>query len=241
MNEEQVNIETPDGDMLCFTCWPDKGGPFPAIIFYMDAPGIREELYDMARRMAKAGYYVILPDLFYRFGIIRFPFRSDKTKLIWQTALKNLSNDELMVDTRAMLDFMAGQDQVKPGPKATIGYCMSGRFVTAAAGTFPDDFAANASLYGVGIVTANDDSSHFLVKNIKGEMYYGFAETDSTVPSYVIPTLQAELDKHNIDHVLEVHPSTGHGFCFPGRDSYNKAAAEKVHAHFMDMCKRKLG
>jgi len=241
MNEEQVNIETPDGDMLCFTCWPDGDGPFPAIIFYMDAPGIREELYVMARRMAEAGYFVILPDLFYRFGIIRFPFRNAKTKVIWQAAMKEHTNDEVMIDTRAMLDYMAGLDQVKPGPKATIGYCMSGRFVTAAAGTFPDELAANASLYGVGIVTGKDDSSHYLVKNIKGEMYYGFAETDQTVPCYVVPTLQLELDKHNIDYVLETHSGTSHGFCFKSRDDYDEAAAEKVYAHFMDMCKRRIG
>ena len=240
MQEQQIDIETEDGIMPTFTCCPDGDGPYPAIVFYMDAPAIREELYDMARRMASDGYFVILPDLFYRFGTIRFPFRNEKTRIIWYAALNNLSNDEVMVDTKAMLDYMDGQAIVKKGAKATIGYCMSGRFVTAAAGTFPDVFAANASLYGVGIVTAKEDSTHFLVKNINGEMYYGFAETDSTVPAYVIPTLKAELDAHNVDYVIDVHPGTQHGFCFPSRDIYDEAAAEKVHAHFMDMCKRKL-
>lgn len=240
MNEQIVDIETADGAMPTFTCWPDGDGPFPAIVFYMDAPAIREELFDMARRMASEGYFVILPDLFYRFGIIRFPFRNARTKVIWQAAMANLSNADVMEDTRAMLDYMKDAEIVKDGPKATIGYCMSGRFVTAAAGTFPDDFQANASLYGVAIVTAKEDSSHFLVKNITGEMYYGFAETDSTVPAYVIPTLKAEMAEHGTDHVLEIHPGTSHGFCFRSRDDYDEAAAEKVHAHFLDMCRRKL-
>ena len=240
MHEQHIDIDTAEGSMQTFACWPDGDGPFPAIVFYMDAPAIREELFDMARRMAAEGYFVILPDLFYRFGILRFPVRNAKSRLIWQEAMRNLSNDDIMNDTRVLLDYMADQPMVRKGPKACIGYCMSGRFVTAAAGTFPDDFAANASLYGVGIVTSKDDSSHFQIKNIKGEMYFGFAETDSTVPAYVIPTLQAELDTHGIDHVLEVHPGTNHGFCFPARDVYDKAAAEKVHAHFMDMCKRRL-
>lgn len=241
MQEQQIDIKTEDGTMPTFTCCPDGEGPFPAIIFYMDAPGIREELYTMARRMASEGFYVILPDLFYRFGTIRFPFRGPKPAIVWKEIMRNLTNEDIVRDTKAMLDFMDGQAVVKKGPKGSIGYCMSGRFITAAAGTYPDVFAANASLYGVAIVTGQDDSSHFLVKNIRGEMYYGFAETDSTVPSYVIPTLQAELDKHKVDHVLEVHPGTSHGFCFKSRDDYNEAAAEKVHAHFMDMCKRKLG
>lgn len=240
MPELQLDIKTNDGVMPTFTCWPDGEGPFPAIVFYMDAPGIREELYDMARRMASHGYYVILPDLFYRCGVLRFPYRSPEAAKIWRTAMTLMPNAGVMDDTLAMLEYMDGLDIVKPGFKATIGYCMSGRLVTAAAGTFPDVFAANASLYGVGIVTAEDDSSHFLVRNIKGEMYYGFAETDSTVPSYVIPTLKAELEEHNINYELEIHPDTGHGFCFPNRDAYNEAAAEKVHAHFMEMCDRNL-
>ncbi len=241
MPEKIVDIQTDQGPMGTFTCWPEGDGPFPAIVFYMDAPAIREELYDMARRMAAEGYYVILPDLFYRFGTLRFPFRNARTRLIWRTAMGDMSNAEVMDDTRALLDYMDDQPMVKKGPKATVGYCMSGRLVTAAAGTFPEVFAANASLYGVAIVTAKEDSSHHLVKNIKGEIYYGFAETDSTVPDYVIPTLTAELDKHGIAYKLETIPGTEHGFCFPERDCYHHEAAEMVWRHFMDMCQRRLG
>ena len=240
MNELQIELETPDGPMPTFTCWPEGEGPFPAIVFYMDAPAIREELYDMARRMAGEGYYVILPDLFYRFGTIRFPRRNQYSRTVWQAIMKELSNAMVMDDTRVLLDYMAGLDQVKPGAKACVGYCMSGRIVTTAAAEFPDVFAASASLYGVGIVTAKEDTPHLKVKDIKGEIYYGFAETDSTVPSYVIPALKAELDAHGVDYKLDVHPGTEHGFCFPLRDVYDEAAAEKVYAHFMDMCRRKL-
>jgi len=240
MNEYHLDLDTSDGPMATFTCWPDSDGPFPAIVLYMDAPAIREELYDMARRMAGDGYFVILPDLFYRFGHIRFPRRNQFSKVVWRAIMAELSNDMVMDDTRVVLEYLDGHEAVKPGPKACIGYCMSGRIVTAAAGTFPDIFAASASLYGVGIVTGKDTSSHYLVKDIRGEIYYGFAEMDGTVPDYVIPTLRAELDRHGTNHVLEVHPGTEHGFCFPERDIYDLAAAEKVHAHFMDMCQRHL-
>ena len=240
MNEEFIDLQTQDGIMPTFTCWPDGDGPYPAIVFYMDAPAIREELYDMARRMASDGYYVILPDLFYRYGTIRFPERNQWSRLVWSVILKDLSNSMVMDDTRAVLEHLDAHNAAKDGPKACIGYCMSGRIVTTAAATFPDIFAANASLYGVGIVTAQDDSPHLRVQDIKGEMYFGFAETDGTVPSYVIPTLKSALDEHSVNYVLDVHPGTEHGFCFPSRDVYVEAAAEKAHAHFMDMCARHL-
>lgn len=240
MKEERVDIQTKDGVMPAFACWPEGDGPCPAIVFYMDAPAIREELRDMARRMASDGYYVILPDLFYRYGTIRFPERNQWARLVWSVILKDLSNSMVMDDTRALLAHMESHPAVKDGPMACIGYCMSGRIVTTAAATFPDVFAANASLYGVGIVTAQDDSPHLAVKDIKGEIYFGFAETDSTVPSYVIPALKSALDEHGVNYVLDIHPGTEHGFCFPSRDVYVKAAAEKAHAHFMDMCARRL-
>ena len=66
MIEKQLNIPTKDGGMDTFICHPERSGPYAPIIFYMDAPGIREELRDMARRLATAGFYVLLPNLYYR-------------------------------------------------------------------------------------------------------------------------------------------------------------------------------
>ncbi len=66
MREKNVDIPTRDGQMDTFICHPEDDGPFPAVILYMDAPGIREELRDMARRIGTVGYYVVLPNLYYR-------------------------------------------------------------------------------------------------------------------------------------------------------------------------------
>ena len=56
------------------------------------------------------------------------------------------------------------------------------------------------------------------------------------------PAIREELYDmaRRIDYTLDIHPGTEHGFCFPLRDVYSKAAAEKVHTHFMDMCARRL-
>ena len=100
MHERRVDIDAPQGTMDTFVVCPDGDGPFPVVLFYMDAPAIRMELYDMARRIAGEGYYVVLPDLYYRFGQIRFPVRNDKSRVIWQAAMANMSNAEVMDDTR---------------------------------------------------------------------------------------------------------------------------------------------
>jgi carboxymethylenebutenolidase len=68
MIEQTLDITTPDGAMETFICHPERGGPFSAVLLLMDAPGVREELRDMARRLATIGYYVLLPNLYYRAG-----------------------------------------------------------------------------------------------------------------------------------------------------------------------------
>jgi carboxymethylenebutenolidase len=66
MIERELGIHTRDGEMNTFVVHPEEGGPFPPVLFYMDAPGKRGELHDMARRIAAVGYWVALPNLYYR-------------------------------------------------------------------------------------------------------------------------------------------------------------------------------
>src|SRR5690348_11603950 len=68
MNEREIRIETGDGAMTTFFAHPDTGGPFPVVLVYMDALGLRDELRGIARRIAHAGYYAAVPDLYYRIG-----------------------------------------------------------------------------------------------------------------------------------------------------------------------------
>jgi len=241
MQEFDVDVKTRDGAMGCFAALPDGGGPFPAIIIYMDAPGIREELRSFARRVAGEGYFCLLPDMYYRQGEVRF----DRSK-IGDAMLKEilatmatLDHPKVVDDTAGMIDYLDTHDAVR-SPYGCIGYCMSGQYVISAAGNFPDHFAATASLYGVGIVTDAQDSPHLLAPNIKGELYLGFAETDNWVPDNVIPTLRSALDGNEVTYQLDIYPSTHHGFCFPERPHYHEQSAEKVWTKVFEMYRRRL-
>src|SRR5690349_8736144 len=111
MIEKQVNIETKAGSMDTFICHPDRRGPWPAIIFYMDAPGIREELRDMARRLATVGYYVLLPNLYYRAGngttldVSALTEGSPERERMW-TLMKSIDNGAIADDTAGLLAFI---------------------------------------------------------------------------------------------------------------------------------------
>ena len=241
MIERDVEVITKYGRQPAFAACPEAPGPFPAIILYMDAPGIREELRNQARRIAKAGYFCLLPDLYYRLGTIRFdvPRRNDAMSVVIRGAMKSLTNAALADDTAGMLAFLDAQEHVKAGPMGCVGHCMSGPFALVAAARFPRMKAA-ASLYGVDMVTDQPDSPHLMVGDVKGELYVAFAETDPAVPANVVPDLAAALKKAGTKHVLETVPDTHHGYCFAARNDYNAVAAEATWDKLFALWQRNL-
>ena len=240
--EQEITVTTNYGPMAAFAAAPAEGPAVPPIIFYMDAPGYREELKNMARRIAKHGYFCLLPDLYYRLGCLRFDVarRNDGMGKVILAAMNHLSNDMVADDTAGMLAWLDAQARVRPGPVGCVGYCMSGCFITTVAARYPNRIAAAASLYGVGIVTDAEDSPHLLLDSVQGELYYGFAETDGWVPEQVISDLRAALDKAGTRYNIEVHPGTDHGFCFPERAVYAPEASELAWQRLFDLWQRNL-
>ena len=249
MKEHIAAITTPSGTMETFVTQPDEGGPHPVVIFYMDAIGIREELKDMARRIGTAGYCVLMPNLFYRFAGIddvhldaeQIEVKgSDERKRFWNL-VKSLSNAGVVEDTRPLLDYANSLDGALQGSAGCVGYCLSGQFIYAVAGTYPDEIAAAASYYGAGILTDQPDSPHLLTERIKGELYLAFAEDDPWVPDPVVAGIGECLEKSPVRHRIERYPGAHHGFAFPDRHAYNKAAAERHWERMLNLFRRNLG
>jgi len=230
MLEKDVVVTTKYGPMPTFAVCPDGPGQYPGIIFYMDAPGIREELRAMARRIARGGYFCLLPDMYYRLGTLRFDVarRDDAMFGCIRGAMNSLTNKMVMDDTGALFAYLDSQEKAKPGAVGCVGYCMSGMHITNAAAFYPHRIKAAASLYGVGIITDQEDSPHLLLDKVQGELYYAFAETDRSVPEHIPGELKGLLEKHCIKHELKIFPGTEHGFAFPERPIYNTLAAEET-------------
>jgi carboxymethylenebutenolidase len=243
MIEQDVFITTKYGIMPSFAACPEGPGPYPAVILYMDAPGIREELRNMARRIAKHGYYCLLPDLYYRLGTLRFdiPRRNDAMSVVIRGAMNSLSNAMVTDDTAGMIGFLDAQDMVKSGPIGCVGHCMSGSFITTVAARFPSRIAAAASLYGVAVVTDKEDSPHRLVDKVKGELYFAFAEIDPAVPENVIPELSTALKKAGTRATVKTLAGTHHGYQFVARPDYEPNASEQTWGELFDLWKRNLG
>ncbi len=231
MHERQLDIDTPDGKMSTFVVHPERGGPCPVVLFFMDAPAIREELRDMARRIATVGYYVMLPNLYYRSGVMelgRIPMdpQAPERKRMMEL-MGSLSIAKIMDDTDALLAFAGGEKAASKSKVGTVGYCMSGQYAINAAARYPDRVAAAASIYGVRLITDQPDSPHVVAKKAKGELYFACAETDHWMPLDQVEPLRRALKEAGANAEVEVFAKTEHGFAFPARPVYDKEAAER--------------
>lgn len=252
MIERIVEIETPDGRMETFITHPEEGGPFPPIVLFMDVWGVREQLFDIARRIGTVGYAVAVPNFYYRKGGIAFDYRHPDGKTISLKTLdsteqekilaflSHLTDDLAVSDTGAVLQYFTSDKAIRPGPAGSIGYCLGGRLVVRAAGAFPKVFRANASLHGTRLVSEAPDSPHLEASKMEGEIYCGYGELDHYTPPDVIAAVRNAFADAAVDYQDLVHRDVDHGYAIPDRDVFDKAAAERDWERIFAMYDRQL-
>lgn len=245
MIEQILDIATKDGAMETFICRPERGGPYPAVFLLMDAPGIREELYDMARRLGTVGYVVALPNLYYRAGRdtkygpdVLTHGSAEHTRM--RAVRTKMTIPPVMDDIAALLAFVDAQSYVRPGPVGAHGYCMSGPYALAAAARYPDRVAAAASFYGTWLVSDAVESPHLSLGKAKGELYIACAEHDELAPLPMVEELNGLFARSGATGELEIYPRVHHGFAFPQRWCYDKPAAERHWERLFALYRRRL-
>lgn len=244
MIERQLDIPTRDGATTTFIVHPERGGPHPVILFFMDAPAIREELRDMARRLATSGYYVMLPNLYYRSGVMELgplsPDPDDPARARMVALMNSLSIPLVMADAEALVAFADADPAAWNGAMGTVGYCMSGPYAIAAAARFRDRVQAAASIHGVSLMTDAADSPHLLARQTDAELYFGCAQIDRWFPEAMIAPLRDDLAANGVKAEVELCPGVEHGYVFPKRPAYDKAASERHWERILALYARRL-
>lgn len=231
--------------METFVVHPERGGPHPAVIFMMDAPGIREELRDMARRLATSGYCVLLPNLYYRAGrdTMYGPdvlVKGSAEQARMRAVRTKMTIPPVMDDVAAMLTWIDGYPAAAKGAVGCHGYCMSGPYALAAAARYPERITAAASFYGTWLVSDAEESPHLSLGRARGELYIGCAEHDELAPLDMVEKLRQLFVQSGNPGELEIYPTVHHGFAFPQRWCYDKAAAERHWERLLALYRRRL-
>jgi carboxymethylenebutenolidase len=242
MTEYETDIATADGAMNSFVVHPDEGGPSPVVLLYMDAPGKREELHDMARRIAAVGYLVVVPNLYYRRS--RDFWLTERTEAMMKvmfTHMDSLNRATTLVDTQALLNFVDACPAANAKKVGAVGYCMSGPFVVWAANAHPSRLQCIAGIHSARMVTDQPDSPHLAVRQLQCDSYWGCAENDIWASAADVAQLEAGLKVAPGPSRLDWYPGTEHGFVFPLRAVYVKAAAEQHWQRLFSQWRRCLG
>jgi carboxymethylenebutenolidase len=227
-----VDIQTQDGLMDVYLFHPAGGGKWPAVIFYMDGPGIRRSMFEMAQRLASSGYFVVLPNLFYRAGDYA-PFNpasvfadpSERERLM---ALVHAATAAIVTsDTRAIMEYLASHGEVDAELVGTVGYCMGGSMALRAAATFSSNVKAAASFHGARLANDQPESPHLLAKQFKARLYIGVAGIDRGFTTEEKDRLQKALEAGGVRFEIEVYDGAAHGFAVNDMPVYNKEASER--------------
>ncbi|MEW2175422.1 dienelactone hydrolase family protein [Streptomyces sp. NPDC005406] len=227
MRTETLHIPTEDGRADAFAAFPDDGERHPGVLMYPDGFGIRPVLRDMACELARHGYYVLVPNIFYRNGptpVIELPEHigeEDRPAVFAQLMplIEAHTAERTLRDADAYLGFLASRPEAGAGPVAVTGYCIGGLLATRTAVAHPGRVAAVAAFHG----PVGADGTDSLAK-LTAEVHFGHAEGDLTPEA--LDGINQALDTAGVGYTSEIYPGTAHGFTMSDTDAFDARALQ---------------
>ncbi|PJM97964.1 dienelactone hydrolase [Streptomyces sp. CB01201] len=242
MPTKMLQIPTADGQADAFAAFPDDGVRHPGVLMYADGFGIRPVVREMARELAGHGYYVLVPNFFYRHGpapVVELPKHiGEEARTAVMARLMPLIEahtiERTLRDADAYLRFLTAQPGVDAGPVAVTGYCIGGLLAVRTAVAHPGQVAALAGFHApVGAVGPDN------ISQLTAQVHFGHAETDLTPEA--LAELNEALDAAGVDYTSEIYPDTVHGFTMADTDAFNPAALQLHWDHLLRLLGRALG
>jgi carboxymethylenebutenolidase len=245
IEDSDVDIKTPDGTADAYFAHPTDG-VYPAVLMWPDIFGLRPAFKQMARRLAEAGYSVLVVNPFYRTK--RAPtspespdFNDPATRSALMALMGSLSPDTTVTDAKAFVAWLDSQPSVDHKRRmGTMGYCMSGPYTLRSAAALPERIGAGASFHGGGLVTDKPDSPHLLIPKIKAEFLVAIASNDDQKQPEQKTVLRETFAKAKVPAEVEVYAGALHGWCPPDSRVYNDEQAEKAWSRMLALFKTSL-
>lgn len=227
-NGERVAIKTAEGLMDAYIFAAE--GQKPAVVMFMDAFGVRPALFEMARKLADSGFFVLLPNLYYRHGNfepfdVPTAFSSDRDRIMGM--MMSVTPAVITRDFGSILDYLENQAGAEAERVGLVGYCMGGPLALTVAATYSSRVKATASIHGGRLATESEDSPHHLADMLSGKVYIGVADKDASFDQSQRERLLQAFDAAGVDYQLEDYPGAQHGFAVPDLSVYDQQAADK--------------
>jgi carboxymethylenebutenolidase len=245
VTESEVDIRTPDGTADAYFVHPAKGA-YPGVLMWPDIFGLRPAFRQMGKRLAGAGYAVLVVNPYYRTQ--RAPtapehanFDDPTTQAALMKLRGTLSAATTQTDAVAFVQWLDGRAAVDRHKRiGTGGYCMTGPFTMRTAAALPERVGAGASFHGGGLVTDQPDSPHLLIPKMKARYLIAIAESDDKREPATKDVLREAFAKAKLPAEIEVYAGTIHGWCPLDSKVYNHDQAEKAWSRMLALFKSAL-
>ena len=240
MTQQSTEIETADGTCPAALSIPIGEGPWPGVIMFPDAGGMRDTMRQMGERLSDLGYVVLVPDFYYRNGPyepvdMRTAFANKESAEKIMGMMMGYTADLVVRDATTFVDYLDARPETESGGVGTTGYCMGGRLSLITAANLGERIAAAASFHGGNLAKADDpDSPHRKASGIRAAVYVGGAIEDQSFSDEQKDLLEKSLTDAGVVHTIETYQAH-HGFAVPDNPSYDADAAErhwKATEHF---------
>lgn len=243
--EEEVLVETPDGEADCYFVHP-AAGAHAAVIVWPDIMGIRTSFRMMGKRLAESGYSVLVVNPYYRTAkgpVIEDgeSFGEPAVRERLMPHARSLSPETCVTDGQAFVKYLDQQSSVDTSRKiGTTGYCMTGSYTMRLAAAMPERIGAGGSFHGGGLASDSPGSPHLLAPRMKAGFLIAIAENDDEKDPNAKVLLREAFDDAGVDAEIEVYEGTLHGWCPPDSRVYNKAQAERAWSRLLVLFEREL-
>lgn len=220
------DVKIPVGDQTIpgYRAMPSKGGPFPVVLVVQEVFGVHEHIKDVCRRFAKAGYFAIAPELYYRQGDV------SKLKSIEEILpiVAQVPDEQVLGDLDATVDFAQKSNKGDVAKLGITGFCWGGRIVWLYA-EHSKQLKAGVAWYGrlVGDSSENQPKHPVnLAADLKAPVLGLYGAKDQGIPVETVEQMRTALKKAKVDSQIVVYPNSGHAFFADYRPSYVEADAQ---------------
>jgi carboxymethylenebutenolidase len=231
MPHDTVSISTRDGECECSLHIPAREGPWPTVIMYPDAGGLRDAFRTMGDKLASLGHVTLVPDIYYRHGGFEpfdmrtvFTDREERDRIV--SLMKTVTAEMSASDAQSFADYLVSLPQSKRTAVGTTGYCMGGRTSLIVAGALGQRIAAAASFHGGNLAGDDPESPHHRARDITATVYVAGAANDGSFPAEQQELLEKCLTEAEVDHTIDIYPAA-HGFAVPDTPVYDATSYQR--------------
>ena len=198
VQKTEIIVSTPDGEMPAFLFRPEGHDKKPAVVLLMEAFGLTSHIQDVATRIAKEGYIVLTPDLYYQ-ELPDNKFTYDEVEQAMAMMYRMDFGQPVAEDLEVAIAFVKSQPDVLPERVGVTGFCLGGGLTFLAACKFSEKIAAAASFYGMVL-----DEWVEAISDIAVPIYLFYGGRDQFIPPERIQQIESRFQELGKEYGLKV-------------------------------------